>query len=197
MSGEGCSRLSEACLLFDEAADIYLRNGLGRTIRRSEALAILVRANKEGMVLQPGNSQKPMNICCCCGCCCGVLRNLKAFPKPARLASSAFMAVFNRDFCTSCEECVSRCQMGALQVKSAEVCLDQDRCIGCGLCVSTCPTGCLTLARKPDSAQARLPKDSIHSMIELGRARGKIQPSNLAWMLVKSKLERLLAVAGR
>ena len=30
-----------------------------------------------GLVLQPGNAQKPINICLCCGCCCQILKNLK------------------------------------------------------------------------------------------------------------------------
>jgi hypothetical protein len=34
-------------------------------------------------------------------------------------------------------------------------------------------------------------------LLQLGRARGKTRPADLAWMLVKSKMERLLAGQGR
>jgi ferredoxin len=197
MTGEGCEKLSEACLVFDEAADLYLRNGLARAIEPAEAIDILARADEEGLVLQPGNSQKAVNICCCCGCCCGVLRNLSAYPKPGQLASSAFVAVTRPELCNGCEVCTTRCQMGALHLDSGRAVVNPDRCIGCGLCVSTCATGCLTLTRKPDFRQPRVPKDNLQSLLQLGRARGKTRPADLAWMLVKSKMERLLAGQGR
>ncbi len=194
IAGEGCAKPEEACLVFDMAAELYLRNGLARPIDQKEALDILLKADKAGLVLQPGNSQDAMNICCCCGCCCGVLRNLKAYPKPATLVSSAFVASANAESCSGCGACASRCQMGALQLDSGHSVLNPDRCIGCGLCVSTCPTDSLVLVRKPDAEQPRVPKGGIQSMIQLGRARGKLGTADLAWMLLKSKMERLLTL---
>ncbi len=192
IAGEGCGKLEEACLVFGMGADLYLRNGLARQIEKKEALEILVQADKAGLVLQPGNSQESMNICCCCGCCCGVLRNLKPYPKPAALVSSAFVASAKAESCNGCGVCTTRCQMGALQLESGHSVLNPDRCIGCGLCVSTCPTGSLVLERKPDAEQPRVPKGGIQSMIQLGRARGKLGTADLAWMVLKSKMERLL-----
>ncbi|MBZ5496385.1 MAG: 4Fe-4S binding protein [Acidobacteriia bacterium] len=193
MAGEGCSKLGEACLVFGLGADLYQRNGLGRPIGREEALDILARADEAGLVLQPGNAQEPTNICCCCGCCCGVLGSLKTYPRPAELVSSPFRAVARSESCIGCGACTTRCQMGALQLESERVALNSDRCIGCGLCVSTCPTDSLTLARKPVSEQPRVPKDGIRSLIQLGKTRGKLGGADLAWMMVKSKMERLLA----
>jgi Na+-translocating ferredoxin:NAD+ oxidoreductase subunit B len=192
IAGEGCSKVEEACLVFDAGADLYRHNGLGRPIEHAEALAILARAEKEGLVLQPGNSQAPSNICCCCGCCCGVLRNLKAYPKPAELVSSPFVVSTNPAACQGCGVCVTRCQMDALSLESERVVLKVDRCIGCGLCITTCPTDSLALARKPESEQPRVPKDGIQALLQLGRARGKFGTADVAWMLLKSKMERLL-----
>jgi electron transport complex protein RnfB len=84
--------------------------------------------------------------------------------------------------------------MGALRLESEHAVLDADRCIGCGLCVSTCPTDSLALARKPDSEQPRVPKGGVQSLIELGRARGKFGTADLAWMMLKSKMERLFTL---
>lgn len=193
VAGEGCTKLEEACLVFDVAAELYLRNGLARPIDQKEALEILVKADKAGLVLQPGNSQDAMNICCCCGCCCGVLRNLKRYPKPAALVSSAFVATLKTDSCSGCGACTNRCQMEALQLENGHSVLNPERCIGCGLCVSTCPTDSLVLSRKPDAEQPRVPKGGIQSMIQLGRARGKLGTADLAWMVLKSKMERLLS----
>ena len=194
LAGEGCSKVEEACLVFGMGAELYLRNGLGRQIEHQEALDILVQADEAGLVLQPGNSQEAMNICCCCGCCCGVLRSLKPYPKPATLVSSAFIARLQSETCSGCGTCTSRCQMGALEMESGQAALNQDKCIGCGLCVSTCPTESLTLARKSETQQPRIPKDGVRSLIELGRARGRLNTPSLAWMLLKSKMERLLTL---
>lgn len=191
ISGEACSAPEEACLIFDMGADLYERNGLGRLIGREEALAILTRAEAAGLVLQPGNSQEPMNICCCCGCCCGVLRSIKKYPNPAALVAASFVASFNPDQCSTCGACLDRCQMDALRLAAGAIAFNQGRCIGCGLCVSTCPTGSLTLNRKPESEQPKVPKNGIAAAMQLGQARGKLRPADLALMIVKSKLDRL------
>ena len=194
MAGEGCSAVEEACLVFDTGADIYQRNGLGRLIEREEAFDILARADEAGLVLQPGNSQHPMNICCCCGCCCGVLRSIKTYPKPAMLVSSPFVVSAIPESCNGCGACISRCQMGALSLETGAVELNRDRCIGCGLCVATCPTGSLVLMRKPASEQPKVPRDGIRAAIQLAQARGKLSSAGLALMVVKSKMDRLLAL---
>jgi Fe-S-cluster-containing hydrogenase component 2 len=83
--------------------------------------------------------------------------------------------------------------MDALRLEAGAIELDRGRCIGCGLCVSTCPTGSLTLTRKPESEQPKVPKNGIAAAMELGKARGKLGPADLAVMVVKSKLDRLRA----
>jgi ferredoxin len=194
IAGEACGAPEEACLIFDMGADLYARNGLGRLIGREEALAILAQAEAAALVIQPGNSQAPMNICCCCGCCCGVLRSIKACPNPAALVASSFVASFSPDACSVCGDCLDRCQMGALRLEAGSIDLNKDRCIGCGLCASTCPTGSLTLSRKPESEQPKVPKNGMAATMQLGQARGKLRPADLALMIVKSKLDRLRAM---
>jgi electron transport complex protein RnfB len=191
--GEGCGRPEETCLVFWVAADYYVRNGLGRPIDQVEALSILEKAADAGLVLQPGNSQRPTNICACCGCCCAVLRNLKLQPQPAAQAASPFLAVLDTDACQGCGTCATRCQMEAVWLDNGCATLDLDRCIGCGLCVATCPTGALSLVRKPESAQPAVPKDITGSFIKLGQARGKMGLAELAGMQLRSKADRLLA----
>ncbi len=194
LMGEGCDKPEEACLIFGKAAEYYQRNGLGRLIEKQEALDILRGADEAGLVLQPGNAQRAANICCCCGCCCAVLRTLKEYPKPAALVSSPFCAALNRDACRDCGKCIDRCQLDALRRDGGKASLDSDRCIGCGLCVSTCPAGALTLVRKPDSVQPKVPRNLIEAATKLGRERGKMGPFRVAHMRLKSKFDRLMAL---
>jgi formate hydrogenlyase subunit 6/NADH:ubiquinone oxidoreductase subunit I len=194
IAGTGCSAPEEACLVFDTGADIYESNGWGRPIERREAHEILARADDAGLVLQPGNSRTPTNICCCCGCCCGVLRSIRSYPKPAAAVSSAFIAALDADSCSGCGTCVSRCQMQALRLDEGKAALSRDRCIGCGLCVSTCPTDSLVLQRRPASEQPKVPKDGVRAAIRLAREQGKLSVAGLALKVVQSKVDRLRAL---
>ena len=188
--GKGCEKPLESCLTFGMAAESAVRTGRGRGISREEALEILHRAEKAGLVLQPANAKDPLFLCTCCGCCCGVLRSLKRDPKPALLVSSPFRASLTVDTCKGCGTCIKRCQMEAVYMNEGKAALHPDRCIGCGLCVSTCPANCLSLVRKAE--QSYVPKDIIEASINMVRTRGKMRLAKLVGMQVRSKLDRLL-----
>lgn len=190
--GEGCKKPEESCLVFGRGVDYYSRNRIGRIIDKKEALEILKEADKAGLVLQPSNSQKIANICCCCGCCCGVLRTIKKHPKPASIVSTPFIASDNSSTCKGCGACLERCQIGALRLEDDKVVLDINRCIGCGLCVSTCPTSSLSLIRKPESKQPKVPRNLIETYFKLGRARGKLGSLSVARQWLKSEKDRIL-----
>jgi ferredoxin len=194
IAGHGCDRPMEACLVFGHAAEFYVHNKLGRKISREEALQILKQAEEAGLVAQPGNAKEPLNICNCFGCCCGVLRQVKRHPKPASVIASPFVAVLDVDLCAGCGTCEARCQMEAISVDDGYAVLDLDRCIGCGLCVTTCPTEALSLVRKPEAEQRYVPKNAVDANIKLGQARGKLGVGELLRMLVRSKVDRLLAL---
>ena len=172
MVGEGCDKPVETCLVFGAGADYYVENGLGRYIDVDEALGILQLAEETGLVLQPSNSKRIVNICCCCGCCCQVLLAFKRHPKPASLVSSPFMIATDPDICVGCGDCVTRCQIDALSLVGDVSVPDLDRCIGCGLCVTTCTSGSLHLVRKPVEEQAKVPSSLARTYIMLARARG-------------------------
>jgi ferredoxin len=193
MVGEGCGRPLETCLSFGTAADYYERNGFGRVVDQEQVLEILKKAEKAGLVLQPGNFRELLFICCCCGCCCALLRNIRRHPRPATLVSTSFEVSANPETCKGCGTCVDRCQMEAVKLVDGKVDLNIGRCIGCGLCVTTCPTGSLTLVRKPASQQPEVPRYMMDTAYKLGRARGKLSTADIAMMHVKSKVDRILA----
>ncbi|RJR25551.1 MAG: 4Fe-4S dicluster domain-containing protein [Desulfobacteraceae bacterium] len=184
IKGGGCDKLMDACLVFGWGADYYERNGLGRRITLDETLEILKKAEEDGLVLQPSNSQEIVNICCCCGDCCQVLINLKRHPSPASMVSSSFVAATDRESCIGCETCIERCQMGALSMVDGAVSLEEKRCIGCGLCVSTCPSGALSLKRKPQQEQMQVPKNPMEALAMRAKAREAAKAG------LKDKLER-------
>lgn len=172
MIGKGCGKLAEACLVFSSGAHFYEKNGLGRSISKEEALDILHQAEEQGLVLQPSNAQKIMNICLCCGDCCQVLKAIKRHPAPAQFVHSNYYAAIRSDECIACEICLERCQMDAIKMKDGVAEIDQDRCIGCGLCVTTCETQAIDLVRKDENECHVPPSDIIETYMRIAQERG-------------------------
>lgn len=171
MVGKGCDAPMEVCLAFGTGAFFYEKNGLGRSIDTAEALEILEKGRQAGLVLQPGNSQRPANICMCCGCCCQVLKNLSALEAPAEMVHTNYRAVVDADECVACEDCVERCHMAAISVEEVAQ-VDPKRCIGCGVCVPACPSDALSLAPKDAEATYIPPKNTVETYINMAKERG-------------------------
>ncbi len=170
MSGAGCGKPLETCLVFGTGAFFYEENGLGRAISQDEALAVLKRGLDAGLVLQPGNAQRPTNICLCCGCCCQILKNLKHLEKPALAVASNYYAQVDPERCTGCGICADRCQMDAVTVEEVAV-VDLDRCIGCGLCVPTCDFEAMSLRKKDGEAHVP-PRSVVETYMNIAHERG-------------------------
>jgi NAD-dependent dihydropyrimidine dehydrogenase PreA subunit len=160
MEGKPCkvTDRKETCLAMGSMAEAALISGNGRDISREEAMSIIEINQKEGLVLQPSNTEKADFICSCCGCCCGMLSIHQKLPKPLEFWASNFHAVVDMKACDGCGVCEKRCQVGAVRVsaKKQPAVVDINRCIGCGLCVPTCPKKAITLLKKP--AEIRPPK---------------------------------------
>jgi Pyruvate/2-oxoacid:ferredoxin oxidoreductase delta subunit len=150
--GKPCKQTSilETCFTLEEAALFMVGKGMAREVNRVEMLFLVERAEREGMVLQPGNAQEPGFICCCCGCCCGVLTAAKKFPKPAEFLQSNFYAKIDADNCTACGQCMELCQMDALVPVNNHTEVLRSHCIGCGVCLNTCSTGAISLMKKEE-----------------------------------------------
>jgi Fe-S-cluster-containing hydrogenase component 2/DNA-binding Lrp family transcriptional regulator len=193
MMGEGCDKPEEMCLIMGGAVHYYEENGLGCLINLEDALALLKKADKEGLVISPSNAKKIANICFCCGCCCGVLRTIKKHPKPAEIVSSPFIVSYDPSSCKGCEVCIDRCQMDAIKPDGDKIVVNLERCIGCGLCVTTCPTESFVLERKPEAEQTEVPDSLLQTYIKLGRERGKLNFIRLAGLWLRFKTKNLSA----
>jgi Pyruvate/2-oxoacid:ferredoxin oxidoreductase delta subunit len=161
--GEPC-RQTEArrvCLMIGGAARSSVASGDAEPLSREETLALLDRAEREGMVLQPSNARDPVFICLCCGCCCGMLQAARQFPRPADYLQSNYQAAVDAALCTECASCHSRCPMQAIGAADGATAVDLGRCIGCGVCVSTCPTDAVRLRPK---ARETLPPRNLAAL---------------------------------
>ena len=171
--GEGCDNPMEACFSFGVAALYYEENGLGRAISQEEAMQLMQKGLDAGLVLQPSNSQKSINICMCCGCCCQILKNLKKMPQPAAMIDSNYFAEVDGGQCVACGDCVERCHMEAIEIEDTAK-VDLDRCIGCGVCIPACDYDALHLRQKAESLQSVPPETMAETYMKMVQERGKL-----------------------
>lgn len=174
IAGDACDKLKEACLIFGGGAYIYESRGIGRTISQEEALDIINRGIKQGLVPQPSNSKKPINICLCCDCCCQILKNIKNLDEPSRVVSSNYHATVDEDECTGCQACEEICPMEAISVNTESIIaqVELKRCIGCGLCVTACEFNAMSLFEKDQSDQLEPPANLLETMMNISKEKG-------------------------
>ena len=149
--GEKCARtyLEETCLMINpDHARRYVDMEVGRFITRDEVYDILRRAQEDGLVVQPENSQKPEAICVCCGDCCVFLKPMKEYPRPVDLFIANYYVEVDPELCNGCEICVEKCQMDARSMIDGIAIVDLGRCIGCGNCVALCSVDANRLEKK-------------------------------------------------
>lgn len=187
IEGKSCKATDrkETCLAIGSMARMALQNGMGREITGDEALAIIEKNQKQGLVLQPSNTQKAEFICSCCGCCCGMLRTHKALPKPLDFWASNFYAAVDRDTCVGCGTCEKRCQVNAVRVsaKKQPAVVDLNRCLGCGVCIPGCPTESITLAKKPIELKPPQTHEELREIIMAGK-KGRLGKLKLTGKLI-------------
>ncbi|MDB4442030.1 4Fe-4S binding protein [bacterium] len=175
----------ETCLAIGPMARMALQSDAGKEITREEAIEIIEQNQKQGLVLQPSNTQQAEFICSCCGCCCGMLGIHQDLPKPLDFWVSNFYAAVDKDTCEGCGACVKRCQVNAVSVpvKKQPAVVDHDRCIGCGVCVPTCPTKSIALVKKPAEVQPPQTREDLHEIMMAGK-KDRLEKLKLAGKLI-------------
>ncbi len=196
--GSPCRHPSETCMSL--AKDEHAYDGMppwGRVISKEDAFAVLDLAEGEGLVHCTYNFQKdPFFVCNCCPCCCGFLRGVKEFGAPHVLARSTVVSRIDRDGCTECGECASRCPMEAIVAGTDGYLVDGERCIGCGVCAVACPADALSLVPRPKAEHPRTPRTIIDWHVErTTHRRGVLQGLALRGWLAWEGLK--MAASGR
>jgi ferredoxin len=177
LEGEPCkaTKRKETCFAAGGMAQAVLRKGIGREITLNEYLSILDENQKEGLVLQPSNTEKAEFICSCCGCCCGMLSMHKSLPKPVDFWASNYYAAADIDLCNGCGNCEKRCQVRAVRLSEHEkkASVDLNRCIGCGLCIQTCPQKAISLRKKAKQVRPPRTRDDLYDII-MSHKKGRL-----------------------
>jgi Na+-translocating ferredoxin:NAD+ oxidoreductase subunit B len=174
MMDKGCGKMEEACLVFGGGAYIYESRGIGRTITQDEAMDIIHKGVAQGLVPQPSNTVKPVNICLCCDCCCQILSNIKKSAAPARIVNSNFQACVSDDNCTGCLACEKICPMDAIEMNDSGITavVNLERCIGCGLCVTVCEFDAISLCDKKDVERWEPPRTLVDTYMRIAKEKG-------------------------
>jgi Pyruvate/2-oxoacid:ferredoxin oxidoreductase delta subunit len=164
--GQHCERPVETCLWLDDAALEALARGHGRRLTRDEAIALVRRADKAGLMHTGdasallgarGEGQSPAAhaICNCCACDCYPFRAAQKLGSKGVWPRSRYVAVHDSERCNLCGACVKRCHFAAFYHDGAvveidgkakkSVAFDPARCWGCGLCANTCPSEAIAM----------------------------------------------------
>ncbi len=174
----------ETCITLEKSASHMIRRGVAREVSREELLKYLTFAKKEGLVLQPENTQHPKFICCCCGCCCGVLNLAVKYDRPAEYIHSNFRNKVDPERCDGCESCIDRCQMEAIKKVNGFVEILNERCIGCGVCIPVCKQKAMKLVKKEKEWVPPANASEMYKRMMMER----YGPLRTVGMVIKSKI---------
>ncbi|MCQ8898333.1 MAG: 4Fe-4S binding protein [Hadesarchaea archaeon] len=164
--GEPCRYTKERevwhCTQFHRGAEYVVKRGSGRPLSREEALRVLEKAERDGLVhMGPNHSKLTINtICNCCPDCCEFFNFYRyGGVSPEKLtAKSRFEAYVDQEKCTGCQTCLERCPFEAIELVRPEgsrkykARVVPERCFGCGVCVVGCEQGAMKfkLVRPPE-----------------------------------------------
>ncbi|MHB8096524.1 MAG: FAD-dependent oxidoreductase [Erysipelotrichaceae bacterium] len=116
---QGCGHLKEdMCIQLGDAAEYYIRTGRGREITKEEAIDIIQRAERDGLMHQIPNTEGEGHthaICNCCGCSCYAMRAAGMYNNPDMVRSN-YVSTINPEKCVGCGECVEVCPTNAIRL---------------------------------------------------------------------------------
>lgn len=154
-----CNRPSETCIRLDEGARRTLERGHGRRLTKDEMKALIVSADRNGLMHTGDRYWRQhgglFGFCNCCACDCYPFRAGMQLGLYQQWPRSHHIAERDMAKCEQCGLCVRRCHFGAFYhdgtktvVNSKQrksVLFDPMKCWGCGLCATTCPDNAITM----------------------------------------------------
>lgn len=143
----------DVCISFDLGAGYLIKSGIGKSITREEALDLLIKCEKKGLVHCTLNAQKPEFLCNCDKEHCTILKSMTKFHRLSGFELSNFRAKIEDSIkCEECYRCIDICPTHAIYpffARGSEYIpkLKLDLCIGCGLCSSNCSVNRIRLEK--------------------------------------------------
>lgn len=138
-----CGIPTESCIALGRTAEYNLERGVGKRLTYEQAVELLNEFDERPTVHTTVNRRDVNQLICNCHyCCCASVR---------LAGKSRFIAENKAEDCTSCGDCVDKCQYDAITMKTypgidGEIAyVDPDTCRGCGSCVVTCTASSLTM----------------------------------------------------
>ncbi len=150
LSEGNCDSPIDICIVVGMSSEEIAKSEDTNPISMEEALEILDRTSKAGLVhitLRAGD-KTPYAVCSCCSCCCHELLAMSRFGYSDQVIESDFIAEHDTDACTGCMTCVGRCQFGAFTEDGDRAHLAPEDCFGCGLCAMTCPSDAIAVKER-------------------------------------------------
>jgi ferredoxin len=153
-----CGRPSEVCIRLDEGARLTLERGHGRRVTKEECKAVVVNADRAGLMHTGRRAWRErgfFGFCNCCICDCYPFRASAAIRMQKQWPRSHYVAARDSGSCHQCGLCTRRCQFGAFyhdgSTKTTDgktrktLRFDPEKCWGCGLCATACPAGAISM----------------------------------------------------
>ena len=166
----------DVCMTFDMGAEYFIENGIGKRLTKEEALDLLIKCEKRGLVHMTMNAEAPEFICNCDKEHCGILKTITKFHRMGTFDFSNFRIKQDTSKeCKECYRCVDLCPTHAIYPSIEDegkftISIKEDLCIGCGVCATNCSSKHLYL----EKVSNRIPEPSIDKAYSrYGRERTK------------------------
>lgn len=160
-----CGNSNESCLMFDDAAEYFIERGIGVKLSVEEAMSIIEKSEKEGLIHSTSNALFANEtgvecICNCCKCCCIFFKLYEKSSWSIRPQGSSYKAVLEESRCSKCRQCTRLCPFGAIKYGGSAVAINAQTCVGCGICAEHCSNNAIELQKM--GGELKLRKTNAH-----------------------------------